>query len=132
MRLLVRVGLAVAVNAVALLIAAAVLDDFRIDAGGFVFALIVFSLASLIVRPVGAWMVTRWVQTLTRVVALITTFVVLLVTDLLSDGVQIEGALTWLLATVIVWLATVVYSIFDRRLQRGVMRRLRPGSGPAA
>ena len=131
MRLLVRIVLAVAANALALLIAAALLEDFRIDAAGFIGALIVFSLASLIVRPVVAWMVIRWVRPLIGVVALITTFVVLLVTDLLSDGVQIDGALTWLLATVIVWLATVAYSIFDRRLQRGVMRRLRPGSGPA-
>lgn len=128
MRLLVRIVLAVVANALALIVAAAVLDDFEIDAGGFVFALVVFSLASLIVRPVVAWLVIRWVRPLIGVVALVTTFVVLLVTDLLSDGIQIEGALTWVLATVIVWLATVVYSIFDRRLQRGIMRRVRPGA----
>jgi hypothetical protein len=41
-RLLVRIGLAVVTNAIALLIAAAVLDGVTIDATSFVFAVIIF------------------------------------------------------------------------------------------
>jgi uncharacterized membrane protein YjjB (DUF3815 family) len=37
-------------------------------------------------------------------VALVATFVGLLVTDLISDDVSIEGVSTWIAATVIVWL----------------------------
>jgi uncharacterized membrane protein YvlD (DUF360 family) len=120
-RLLVRIGLAVVVNAIALLIAAALLDGVRIDASGFVVAVIIFSLASLIVRPLVTWIVVRRARALLGVIALVTTFAVLLVTDLLSDGFQIEGALDWVLATVIVWLATMIYDLFNVRIQRMVL-----------
>jgi uncharacterized membrane protein YvlD (DUF360 family) len=120
-RLLVRIGLAVVVNAIALLIAAALLDGVRIDASGFVVAVIIFSLASLIVRPLVTWIVVRRARALLGVIALVTTFAVLLVTDLLSDGFQIEGALDWVLATVIVWLATMIYDLFNVRIRRMVL-----------
>jgi hypothetical protein len=55
------------------------------------------------------------------IIALVTTFVILLITDLLSDGLNITGVTDWILATVIVWLATVLFDIFDRRLQRMVL-----------
>jgi putative membrane protein len=117
-RLAVRIALAVVANAIALLIAAALLDGVRIDASGFVLAVIVFSLASLIVTPVIAWIVVRRMRALLGVIALVTTFAALLVTDLLSDGFQVEGALDWVLATVIVWLATMIYDVFSRRITR--------------
>jgi putative membrane protein len=117
-RLAVRIVLAVVANAIALLIAAALLDGVRIDATGFVIAVAIFSLASLLLRPILAWIVLRWARPLLGVIALVTTFVLLLVTDLLSDGLEIEGTLDWVLATVIVWLATMIYDVFSRRLTR--------------
>ena len=41
-------------------------------------------------------------------VALISTFVALLVTDLVSDGLSISGIGTWIGATVVVWLASLL------------------------
>lgn len=124
MRLAVRIVLAVVANAIALLIAAALLDGVRIDAAGFALAVIIFSLASLIVTPVLAWIVLKRMRALLGVIALVTTFAALLVTDLLSDGFEVEGALDWVLATVIVWLATMFYDLFSRRLQRMALVRL--------
>jgi uncharacterized membrane protein YvlD (DUF360 family) len=123
-RLLVRIVLAFIANAIALLVAAALLDGVTINAGGFVFAVVIFSLASLIVRPLTAWVVVRRARALLGVIALVTTFAVLLVTDLLSDGLQIEGTADWIAATVIVWLANVVYELFNNRLQLMALRRL--------
>jgi putative membrane protein len=120
-----RVLLAVIANAIALVIAAVVLDGVEIEESSFIVAVAIFSLASLVVRPVAAWIVIRRVRPLIGVVALVTTFAVLVITDLLSDGVSIEGTLDWILATVIVWLATLVYEIFDTRLQRLALRGLR-------
>jgi putative membrane protein len=117
-RFAVRIVLAVVANAIALLIAAALLDGVRINASGFVVAVAIFSLASLIVTPVIAWIVVRRMRALLGVIALVTTFAALLVTDLLSDGFEIKGALDWVLATVIVWLATMIYGVFSRRIQR--------------
>jgi uncharacterized membrane protein YvlD (DUF360 family) len=123
-RLLVRIVLAFIANAIALLLAAALLDGVTINAGGFVFAVVIFSLASLIVRPLTAWVVVRRARALLGVIALVTTFAVLLVTDLLSDGLQIEGTADWIAATVIVWLANVAYELFNNRLQLMALRRL--------
>ncbi len=41
-------------------------------------------------------------------VALIATFASLVITDLVSDGFSISGAGTWLAATVIVWVASLI------------------------
>jgi putative membrane protein len=123
-RLAVRIVLAVVANAIALLIAAALLDGVRIDAAGFALAVIIFSLASLIVTPVLGWIVLKRMRALLGVIALVTTFAALLITDLLSDGFEIEGALDWVLATVIVWLATMIYDVFSRRLTRMALIRL--------
>ena len=38
---------------------------------------------------------------------LIATWVTLLVTDLVSDGIQIEGIGTWVFSTVIVWVSVI-------------------------
>jgi uncharacterized membrane protein YvlD (DUF360 family) len=90
---------------------------------------VIFSILSLILRPILVWVIAKWARPLLGVVALVTTFVILLITDLVSDGIQIEGATAWILATVIVWLATVVYSLLDEWL---LVKILRPGPGPAA
>ncbi len=70
MGLLVRVALAVAANAVALLLAAILLDGVEIAAGSFVAAVAVFSVASLVVRPLVAWGVVRYASALGGAVAL--------------------------------------------------------------
>ena len=127
MRLLVRMALAVVANAVALLLAAVLLDGFTIDKTSFVVAVIVFSIASLILRPLVAWVLLKGLRPLIGVVALVTTFVLLLVTDLLSDGIDIEGLGTWLAAVVIVWLATMVYDFLALRLQRRLLLGLGRG-----
>ncbi len=41
-------------------------------------------------------------------VALIATFISLVATELLTDGLSIRGVATWIAATVIVWLASVL------------------------
>jgi uncharacterized membrane protein YvlD (DUF360 family) len=122
-RWLIRIALSLGANAIALLIAALTLDNFEISAGGFVVVLVIFSLLSLFVRPIIIWAVARFARPLLGVVALVATFLILLITDLVSDSIEIEGVTTWILATLIVWLATVVYEIFDDML----IRKLRPG-----
>ncbi len=127
MRLIIRIVLALVVNAIALLIAASVVDGVSIDATSFVIAVIIFTLLSLLLRPMLAYVVARSLRPLLGIIGLVTTFVILLITDLLSDGLDIEGTTAWILATVIVWIAQMVYEIFDRRIQLIVMRMIRPG-----
>jgi putative membrane protein len=118
MRLLLRIGLAVAANAIALLIAAALLDGVKINASGFLVAVVIFSIASFLITPLVTWIVVRRVRALLGVVALVSTFVVLLITDLLSDGFSIEGATDWILTVLIVWVANLILGVASRRLLR--------------
>jgi uncharacterized membrane protein YvlD (DUF360 family) len=107
-RLLVRTLVAVAANAVGLLVAAAVLDGFKLDAAGFILALIIFTVVFALMQPFLAVQLRRGGSAALGGVALIATFVALLVTDLLTDGLEIEGVGTWIAATVIVWLAALL------------------------
>lgn len=115
-RTLIKVGLTIAGNAIGLLVAAALLDDVKLSGAAFILAVIIFTVAELILEPFIEKMVTEHAERLRIFTSLVTTFLALLVTDLLSDGLSIEGASTWLLATVIVWLGTLLAGVILLRL----------------
>jgi len=127
-RLGIRIVLAVVANAIALLLAAALLDGVKVEASGFGFAVAVFTIASLVLTPIATWIVIRRARALLGVIALVNTFVVLVITDLLSDGFSIDGTVDWLLAVVIVWIANVAYELASGPLQRRALRGA--GGGP--
>ena len=108
--MIVRTLVAVAANAVGLIVAAAVLDGFHLDWGGFILALIIFTVAFALMQPFLVSQMRRRGSSAAAMggVALIATFVALLVTDLISDGLNIEGVGTWIAATVLVWLAALL------------------------
>jgi uncharacterized membrane protein YvlD (DUF360 family) len=107
-RLLIRMALAIVGNAVGLLVAAWVLDDMTLDASGFIIALLIFSAVMVVAQPLLRQIAIKSVEALQGATALVTTFVALLVTDLISDGLSITGFWTWIAATVIVWLGTLL------------------------
>jgi uncharacterized membrane protein YvlD (DUF360 family) len=107
-RLIFRTLVAVVANAIGLLVAAAVLDGFHLNASGFVLAVIIFTVVFALMQP---FLISQMRGRAGRAlggVALIATFLALLITDLISDGLNIEGVGTWIAATVIVWLAAVL------------------------
>jgi uncharacterized membrane protein YvlD (DUF360 family) len=109
-RFLVRTLIVLLGNAVGLVVASLVLDGFSIDVTGFVLSLIIFTVAVALMTPFLASTLRRNQSTSAALggVALISTFVALLITDLLSDGVSISGVGTWIAATVIVWLGSLI------------------------
>jgi uncharacterized membrane protein YvlD (DUF360 family) len=107
-RFLVSLVINLAANALGLLVAAALLDDMTISGTAFVIAVLIFSVVEAIVQPMLRQAALRNAQALAGSTALITTFVGLIITSLLSDGLEIEGAATWLLATLIVWAASLL------------------------
>jgi len=115
-RTLIKVGLTIAGNAIGLLVAAVLLDDVNLDGAAFILAVVIFTVAELILEPLIEKMVTQHAERLRMFTSLVTTFLALLVTDLISDGLDIEGATTWLLATVIVWAGTLLAGVILVRL----------------
>ena len=107
-RLLVRTAVAVAANALGLLIAAWALDGMDLDASSFILAVVIFTIVFAVLQPFLAVQLRRLGNGALGAVALIATLVSLVVTDLLSDGFSIDGVGTWIAAAVIVWLGALV------------------------
>jgi len=114
-RLLTRLALALAGHAIGLWLAALLLDDMEIDGVAFVVAVLIFSVLFAVLEPLIQKQALKNVEALQGSSALITTFVALVLTSLISDGLSISGAGTWLLATVIVWLGTIIAGVLLAR-----------------
>lgn len=111
LRLLAVTTLELIANAIGLLLASWILDGFDIDLWGFVIAVAIFTAAKFILDPLLTKMAIKYVTVLRGGVALVTTFVGLLLTTLLTSGLSITGITTWVLATLIVWLCGVLAAI---------------------
>jgi uncharacterized membrane protein YvlD (DUF360 family) len=107
-RLLVRLVIAFASNAVGLIVAAAALDRMRLNATGFIVAVAIFTIVFALLQPFLISVFRRSPAPLLGGVALIATLASLIITTLLTDGLSINGVGTWIAATVIVWLASVL------------------------
>ena len=107
-RLLVRLLIAFLSNAVGLVVAAAVLDGMTLNVTGFVVAVAVYTIVFALLQPFLISVLRRSPAPVLGGVALIATLVSLIVTTLLTDGLSISGAGTWIAATVVVWLASVL------------------------
>ncbi len=107
-RFLVRTLVMVLANAVGLAVAAIVLDGMKIDATSFIEAIVIFTVAFALMTPFMANQLRKRQSSALGGVALIATLIALIITDLISDGLTIDGIGTWVAATVIVWVASLL------------------------
>lgn len=98
-------------NAVGLLVAVLVLDQLSMDAASFVVAVAIFTVVEVLVEPLLREVSARSLPALRGSVSLIATFVGLVVTKIFSSGMHISGLSTWVLATLVVWLAALLASL---------------------
>lgn len=110
-RFLISTGLHLLGNAIGLIVAALFLDDMSLDGVAFVIALLIFTAVEVLAQPLIRKFAVKHAEPMLGGVALVTTFVGLVITDVFSDGLNIEGAWTWVLATIIVWLVAMVAAI---------------------
>jgi uncharacterized membrane protein YvlD (DUF360 family) len=124
-RTILRIGLALVANFVALLLAALLLDDFTIDEVDFIWVVIVFTIVSLLTGLGVDRLLRRHAPAAIGAAGLLTTWLALLITDIVSDDVEIEGIGTWIIATLIVWGATVVLALLPPWRRAARPRRAR-------
>lgn len=110
-RLLISALLRLLASALGLLVAAAVLDGVTLSATAFVIAVVVFTVVQVVVEPAIQRLAVANVAALRGGTALAATLVALIVTSLVSDGLRIQGWTNWLLATLIVWLVTLLAAV---------------------
>ena len=110
-RLLVRTVLALLGNALGLWIASLILDDMSISGTAFVLAVVIFTVLTVVLQPLITKVAMQNAPALQGSSALVTTLLALVITDLVSDGLSISGAITWVLATIIIWLVTMLAAV---------------------
>jgi uncharacterized membrane protein YvlD (DUF360 family) len=103
-RWLISVAIHLGANALALWIADLILDDMSIEWSAYLIAVLIFTLVEVLAEPLLTRMALNSVPALRGSVALVATFIGLVVTTLITDGMEIDGVSTWILATIIVWL----------------------------
>lgn len=99
-------------NAIGLLLAMLLLEGFSIDLLSFIIVVAVFTVIEVIASPLLTKLSAHKIPAMQGGVALVTTFVGLLVTDMLVAGLTIGGIANLLAATLLVWLGALAAGIF--------------------
>lgn len=107
-RLLVSFVIQLAANALGLLVADWVLKDVEVSGAAFLVAVVIFTVVYAIAQPFLTQLALSKATALRGATALVATLIGLIITSLLSDGLSISGALTWIEATVIVWIVSLL------------------------
>ncbi|MEO1107017.1 MAG: hypothetical protein AAFX90_03765 [Pseudomonadota bacterium] len=98
-------------NAIGLILAVLLLTGFAIKPLSFVVVVIVFTVVQVIAEPLILKIGEKKAPALKGGIALIVTFVGLLVTEWITAGLVIGGVANLLAATLLVWLGALIGSI---------------------
>jgi uncharacterized membrane protein YvlD (DUF360 family) len=107
-RFLIRAAIFLGTAALGLLICSWLLPGFDINWAGFLVAMLIFAIAQSILSPLISKLATRHAPEILGGVGLVSSFLALLLATVIADGLRIDGLLTWVLATLIVWLVTAL------------------------
>lgn len=108
LRLLIRMAIYLVTAALGILIASWLLPDFHVELGGFLVAVVVFAIAQSVLSPFIFNVARKYASAILGGIGLVSTFVALLIATLFPGGIRIEGVVTWVLATLIVWIVTAL------------------------
>ncbi len=97
--------------AIGLLVAAWVVPHVSVSLSGFIVAVVLFSVAQVILSLVIVRLPHGYASLLLGGTGLVLTFVALSLAALLTHGLTIHGVASWIAATIVVWLVTTVGAI---------------------
>lgn len=98
-------------NAIGLLLASLILTGFAIKPISFIVVVLVFTVVQVIAEPLILKLGEKKAPALKGGIALIVSFVGLLVTDLIASGLTVGGVSNLLAATLLVWLGALIASV---------------------
>jgi putative membrane protein len=110
-RMFIRFVLSCGAAAVGLWVASLVLDRMSVSGAAFLIAVLIFTVTTAILQPLMVKIARRHVNALAGGTALVTTLAGLIITDLISDGMNIDGGTTWVLAALIVWVVSMIAGV---------------------
>ncbi len=95
-------------SAIAFLVAWWVIPGVTLRFGGFITAVVVFTVAQAILAPFVFNMARRYANAVLGGVGIVSTLLALLVASLMSGGLVITGLATWFITALLVWLITAL------------------------
>ncbi len=110
-RLFIQSILTVLGNAIGLIVAAMIVPGVSVSLFGLTISILFFTITQAILAPFVLKMAIKYVPAFRGGIALVTTFVVLVLTAWLTDGLRIDGLVAWFVAPLVVWLAAVISGI---------------------
>lgn len=96
--------------AIGLFIAMLVVPGFSINLGSFVGVVIMFAVLQALLTPFLGQAADRKAPVLASGVGLLTAFIALFLTNLVSSGMTISGFSSWIFATLLIWIVCMLAS----------------------
>ena len=116
----INLGMSLLGIAVGLLLCAALLgDDFDVNTQGVIFATIVFWIVHLILNFLALRILVREPSVaMAGLLALVSTILALLIVNWIVDDIAISGTMTYIFATLIIWITTAAADFMGTRMVR--------------
>jgi len=109
-RLLLRAVIFLGSAAIGILVAVWLLPDVSVSAAGFITAVVLFAIAQSVLAPFITKVAARNAPAFLGGIGLVSTFAALVIASAFG-GLTITGWRTWVLATIVVWLATALATL---------------------
>jgi hypothetical protein len=124
----IRIGTSLVAIAAGLLICSAALSDFSINAGGLLEATLLFWIVHIVVSFIALRVLIRQPSVaMAGLLALASTVVALVIVALIVPGLNAHGVGTFVVATIIIWVATVIGDFAARSMIRDRREARRSG-----
>ncbi len=111
-RFLVRTLILFLSVAVGLIAAVLILSGFSISFGSFLIVAVIFTIVQAVLQPFLTQASEKNAPALLGGIGLFTVFVALVVTNLIVGGLTVVGASTWIFASLIIWIFTMIATLF--------------------
>ncbi|RJN33271.1 hypothetical protein D3250_04985 [Nesterenkonia natronophila] len=106
--MLLQAAINVVTAAVAMLVAAGLIDGVTVKLAGFVTVVLVFVLAQAVLAPFVFNMARQYASAILGAVGLISTLLAVWVATLVSDGLTLSTPMAWILTPLVVWIITAL------------------------
>ena len=115
----IRLATSLVAIAAGLLICSAALSDFSLNAGGLLEATLLFWIVHIVVSFLALRVLIRQPSVaMAGLLALASTIVALVIVALIVPGLTVHGAGTFVVATIVIWVATVIGDFVARSMIR--------------
>ncbi|WP_269937635.1 phage holin family protein [Arthrobacter sp. HY1533] len=109
--LMIGIGVQLGSSAVAIVLAAILLRGFGLNFGGFLTAVVVFTIAQSLLAGLVAKLAGKYAPALAGAASLVSTWLALIVATLPFGGIRIHGFFTWIWAALIIWGVTALCAV---------------------